>query len=225
MNTLWLTRIRPDLRSREVRSDLGNPVSLHRRVMTLYPHGLGEEARRQLGVLFRSDEGADGPQLLIQSRVQPDLEKLPRTYGAGVSKPLTPLLEALQPGLPIRYRIAANAVRKPGKSTREIYKLGSIIPLTGAAAEEWWIRQAETAGLKIHSVHSIPLDTAHCSRGTPQGRGAKPSQAITLARTRFEGSALIQDAALLCQRLADGIGRGKAYGCGLLSIAPVRHLS
>ncbi|MGW0771766.1 type I-E CRISPR-associated protein Cas6/Cse3/CasE [Streptomyces sp. NPDC002676] len=223
MTTVYLTHISLNLNNREVRLDLANAVTLHRRVMTLYPKDIGPQARHQLGVLFRSDDNPDGPRLLIQSHIEPDLARLPPTYGVGTTKPLTPLLEALRPGLAVRYRITANAIRKPGATTRSLYGLSAVIPLTGAAAEEWWIRQASKAGLKIHSVDSTPLDTARGRRDTSRQSGnRKPS--IIHARTRFEGTALIEDTELLRQRLIDGIGKGKAYGCGLLSLAPTRHL-
>ncbi|WP_349632395.1 type I-E CRISPR-associated protein Cas6/Cse3/CasE [Streptomyces lydicamycinicus] len=62
-----------------------------------------------------------------------------------------------------------------------------------------------------------PLDTA-------RGERAQDKRRITHARTRFDGIAHIKDTELLRQRILDGIGRGKAYGCGLLTLAPAsRH--
>lgn len=213
MTPLWLTRIVPDPRSREARRDFRNAVELHRRVMTLFPDGLGDQARRQLGILFRAEETTAGTYLLLQSRTRPDLDKLPPEYGHGDSRPLTPLLEALRPGLPIRYRIDASAIRKPRKTTQELYGLKPIVALTGPAAEDWWQRQAEKSGLKLDSVHATRLEAAG---------GVKGKQRIHNHRTRFEGNALVDDPHLLRQCVEEGIGRGKAYGCGLLSIAPAR---
>ncbi|ANS62344.1 hypothetical protein SLINC_0120 [Streptomyces lincolnensis] len=99
---------------------------------------------------------------------------------------------------------------------RALYNLPAVIPLTGAHADEWWIRQADTVGLKPLTLNSHPLDAARTPMsGSPQR--------IHHARTRFDGSATITDSDLLRQKITDGIGRGKAYGCGLLSIAPARN--
>ncbi|WP_425271601.1 type I-E CRISPR-associated protein Cas6/Cse3/CasE [Nocardia neocaledoniensis] len=38
--------------------------------------------------------------------------------------------------------------------------------------------------------------------------------------TRFDGIATIHDVDLVRSAVADGIGRGKSYGCGLLSLLP-----
>jgi CRISPR system Cascade subunit CasE len=213
MTTLWLTRIIPDPHSREARRDFRNAVELHYRVMKLFPDNLGDQARRQLGVLFRAEETPQGSHLLLQSRTRPDLTALPPHYGHADSRPLTPLLDALRTGMPVRYRIDASAVRKPRKTTQELYGLKSIVALTGPAAVQWWQNQANQAGLKLDTVHTTRLDAATGTKG-------QDKQRIHNARTRFEGNALVSDPALLRQRVEEGIGRGKAYGCGLLSLAP-----
>lgn len=213
--THWITQIQPDLRSHEARRDLGSAVGMHHRLMSLFPDGVGQEARRTFGVLFRVENTPRGPQVLLQSNTAPELSQLPSHYGTGQSKDLSPLLEALETGRYVRYRIAANAVRRPGHTTRAKNDVSSVIPLAGAEAEEWWIRQAEASGLTVQGLGSQSLDAA-------SGERKKGRHKIRHARTLFEGTALINDAHLLRERTITGIGRGKAYGCGLLSLAPAR---
>lgn len=220
--SLWLTRIVPDPRHRQARHDIqgtGAAINLHRRLMALFPDGIGPEARARLGVLFRTEDTPTGTHILLQSAAEPDLTHLPDSYGTAVSRPLDPLLDALRPGLTVRYRCIASPVRKPGATTRDLYRLPAVIPLQGAAADDWWLRQADTAGLKPLTAHSQSLDAVDGQRGTT---GAAAKQRIRHARTRFDGSAAIIDPDLLRLRITEGIGRGKAYGCGLLSIAPAR---
>ncbi|MEU3558525.1 type I-E CRISPR-associated protein Cas6/Cse3/CasE [Kitasatospora sp. NPDC006786] len=214
---LWLTRIAPDQRSREARRDGTNAVDLHHRLMALFPDRAVETAARQnLGVLFRTEPAADGGhQILLQSSVQPDLTRLPPGYGRGATKSLAPLLAAMREGLAVRYRIAANPIRKPGRTTRELYNLSAVVPLRGAAADDWWTRQADGAGLQLTALRSEPLDAARGTRRSDQHH-------IKHDRVLFEGIARITDPELLRTRLTAGIGKGKAYGCGLLSLAPHR---
>ncbi|MCF3174863.1 type I-E CRISPR-associated protein Cas6/Cse3/CasE [Streptomyces sioyaensis] len=217
MTTLWLTRIQPDLRHRDARRDLSSAVAMHHRIMTLFPDGLGAHARLQAGALFRAEDTGPHPVVLLQSQLRPDLDKLPAGYASAATKDLTPMLDALSPGLSVRYRIIASAVRKLGHTTRATTGAPAVIPLTGADADHWWQRQAEeNSGLHLSSAHSTPLDTA-------RGQRAHDKRLITHARTRFDGTAHIDDADLLRQRILDGIGRGKAYGCGLLTLAPARQ--
>ncbi len=214
--SLWLTRIQPDSQRADARKDIAGAVDMHHRLMSLFPDNLGDQARSHLGVLFRIEDTPSGAQVLMQSSTEPDLTRLPAGYGPALTKPLTPLLDALRPDLTVRYRIAANAIRKPGRTTREIYNLSAVVPLNGQAAEDWWTRQAEASGLKVITVHSTPLDAA-------RGARRQDHRLIKHTRTQFEGTALITDPDQLRTRVTEGIGKGKAYGCGLLSLAPTRR--
>ncbi|PWI05757.1 type I-E CRISPR-associated protein Cas6/Cse3/CasE [Streptomyces sp. NWU339] len=217
--TVWLTRIIPDPRSREARRDTAGAVDLHRRLMSLFPSDAGPQARAHFNVLFRTEDTPTGPHILMQSTHQPDPTRLPDGYGSHLTRPLDALLDALRPGLTIHYRCVANAVRKPGATTRTAYNLPAVVPLSGAAADEWWLRQADTCGLKPLALHSQPLDAAQGLRGT---RNSGAQHRVRHARTRFDGTAAIIDPDQLRTKITEGIGRGKAYGCGLLTIAPAK---
>ncbi|MFC9457108.1 type I-E CRISPR-associated protein Cas6/Cse3/CasE [Streptomyces sp. NPDC056983] len=211
---IWLTRIIPDPRHRDARRDIRSAVGLHHRIMMLFPDGLGSEARQQTGALFRLDETPHGHAVLVQSTIAPDATRLDPAYGQVQSKSLGPLLHKLEQGMRVQYRLTANATRKLGHNTTA-GRPRQVVPLHGADAEDWWERQAATSGLTLSSVSSARLDDA-------RGERASDKRSITHARTRFDGTALITDPDALITRLATGIGRGKAYGCGLLSIAPAR---
>ncbi|MGW7295407.1 type I-E CRISPR-associated protein Cas6/Cse3/CasE [Streptomyces xiamenensis] len=220
--TLWLTRIVPNPHfvdaQREVHRKDGG-IRLHRRLMSLFPDHAGEDARARYGVLFRTENTPAGAQILLQSSHEPDLSRLPEEYGTAITRSLEPLLNAVRAGLPVRYRCVANPIRKPGATTRALYNLPAVVPLTGDAADDWWNRQAEAAGLKPLTLNAVPLDTVHGRRGT---HGPAAEQVIRHARTQFEGTATITDPNLLRTKISQGIGRGKPYGCGLLSIAPAK---
>ncbi|MCN9242704.1 type I-E CRISPR-associated protein Cas6/Cse3/CasE [Streptomyces sp. RY43-2] len=219
MSTLWLTRIVPSPASHDARRDLGDTVALHRRLMALFPDNAGPDPRAALGVLHRIDDAPTGSYVLLQSRHQPDLSRLPKNYGRAATRELTPLLAALRSGAHINFRCTASPVRKPGATTRALYNLPAVVPLHGAHADEWWLRQADTAGLKVLTLNAQPLDSAAGVRGH---RGSGDQQRVRHARTRFDGTAVIIDPDLLRTKITEGIGRGKAYGCGLLTIAPSR---
>ena len=56
----------------------------------------------------------------------------------------------------------------------------------------------------------------------PAGRLVSRDRRLTFATALFEGELKVTDAARLRDAFAAGIGPGKAFGCGLLSLAPVR---
>lgn len=215
--TTWLTVLTPNQRRPDVNTDLADAGRLHHRIMTLFPQGLGAQPRAAGCVLFRLDEDPRGISILVQSSIEPDHELLPDGYAHSVTRTLEPLLNALRPGLPVRYRITANATRKLGHNTQQGKPL-TVIPLHGPDAEAWWARKATEAGLQPRLITTLPLDPAHGQRNSP----GKKRQTLLHARTRFDGTALITDPDLLRTALTTGIGRGKPYGCGLLTIAPAR---
>jgi CRISPR system Cascade subunit CasE len=211
--SLWLTRLILDTRHRAVRADLSDAVLLHKRVMMLVPDGLGEQARARTGVLFRLEENRTGVSLLIQSQVSPELDRLPAGYGTAAIKDLDPLLSRLTPGLPVHYRIAANASKRLARAD-ENHKAKQVVPLTGADADEWWSRRAADHGLRLSSLLATPMPSATGKNG--QGR-------VRHSVTRFDGLGVVTDAERLRTAVAEGIGRGKSYGCGLLSLALARQ--
>ncbi|PWS42484.1 type I-E CRISPR-associated protein Cas6/Cse3/CasE [Streptomyces sp. ZEA17I] len=220
--TLWLTRIVPSPSSREARRDLGGSdqgIRLHQRMLQMFPDGVEGPARAAFGVLFRAEESPRGPQILLQSQMEPDSSRLPGAYGNVETRSLDALLSNLHKGMTVNYRCVANPVRKPGATSRETYKLPPIVALSGNAAVEWWERQSNAGGLEpLHiTAHRLPA-----VRGQHGYRGPAAKQRIQHARTQFDGTARVLDVELLREKLATGIGRGKAYGCGLLTIAPAR---
>jgi len=204
--TTWLTQVTPDYRNPQARKDLSDVIAMHKRVMMLVPDGLGDQARRQAGVLYRIDESQTGTRIIIQTQMQPQLNRLPPGYGHVQTRELDPLLKWLATGTPVRYRIAANTCKRKSHSTK-------VVALRGTAADEWWIERAARSGLHVQSLLSHPLDDAV---------GGDRDSGIRHAITRFDGVAAVSDPDALRQAILAGVGRGKPHGCGLLSIAPAR---
>lgn len=204
--TAWLTQIIPDYRNGQVHKDLRDVVAMHKRVMMLVPDALGDQARRQAGVLYRIEEYAQGPRILIQTRTLPELDRLPAGYEQAATRELGPLLAWLSPGAMVRYRITANTCKRISRSTK-------VVALRGSAADEWWTSRAPGCGLTLQSLMPHALDDAV---GGPDRKSG-----IRHAATRFDGVASVADPGALREAILAGVGRGKSHGCGLLSIAPI----
>ena len=208
-----LTRIQLNPRHPAVRKDLADTVGLHKTVMRLAPQNLGERARERAGVLFRLDEDENGAVLLIQTGDQPDLQQLPLGYGQTDTRDLSPMFKALTAGMHVRYRIAANAakrLRPPAEQEAAGRSHGKVVPLHGEEAAAWWRRRSAEAGLDVHNVLATDLRPARARSG------AGPRHELT----RFDGTATITDPEALTAAIVTGIGKGKPYGAGLLSLAP-----
>ena len=208
--TAWLTRIRLDTRHRTVLDDLRDVVALHRRIMSLVPDRYDERPRSAAGVLYRVEDDNASPSLLMQTLVRPDPSRLPAHYGHVQSKNLSPLLDMLDRGLAVNYRLTGNTSKRLGRKPAR-GRPGQVVALRGADAEDWWARRAPGCGLALRTVHMRQMEDL-C--------GVRNGEAVRHAAARFEGIAVVEDPDSLRSAVLAGIGRGKSYGCGLLSIAP-----
>ncbi|MDT0614648.1 type I-E CRISPR-associated protein Cas6/Cse3/CasE [Streptomyces lancefieldiae] len=156
-----------------------------------------------------------------------------------------PLLQQLAPGRSFAFRLTANPVQntnRPDKPTprqqerldageRRSFRIGHR---TAAAQLTWFLTRTARWGFDIPTAPH--LDATRDTSGKPPrdirittrqrrsfGKGnltAKEAQVVMHAVT-FEGSLRVTDSALLTERLLAGIGPTKAYGCGLLTLAPL----
>ncbi|MEV7283026.1 type I-E CRISPR-associated protein Cas6/Cse3/CasE [Streptomyces sp. NPDC093252] len=208
-----LTRIIVNRNHRLARSDLANRPGMHKTLMRLLTHPAGPTPRKSGGLLFRLEPGLD-PVLLVQTADTPDLAGLPAGYGTTDTRDLTPILSTLTPGLPVRYRITAaptayRATSTPPDPATGRRPRGKITTLHGQDTQTWWQRRAAGAGLHLTS----PAETLRRPFPSP----GRPGPFYEL--TQFDGTATITDQDLLAAALRDGIGKGKPYGAGLLTLA------
>ncbi|WP_435600222.1 type I-E CRISPR-associated protein Cas6/Cse3/CasE [Streptomyces sp. C10-9-1] len=207
-----IARIRLNPHSRAVQRDLRDATEMHRTLMRMIPDNLGDTPRHDTGFLFRIDEDDETSTVLVQATVPLDHAGLPTGYDDVRIKQLKPMFAALRPGLGVRYRIALNPAKRERLPLEQKNRRGRIVPLTGAEADQWWARRAREAGLHLTSVIPTPLRPVR-----PHGRNAPP---VRHSLIRYDGTATITDPVALTQALLQGIGRGKPYGAGLLSLAP-----
>lgn len=205
---MHLTRIVPNVRNHAARRDLANPADMHKTLWCLVPEGLGDTPRADYGLLWRMDRVDTGSVILVQTALEPRPAQLPDGWASRIeTRDLTPLLEWLRDGRPVRYRIAINPVRVENATRRRV-----VVPVS--EVNEWWQPRCTRAGL---ANLDSPIIAAEPTRVTRRD-GARFSTAVT----RIDGTATIVDHDALRSALENGIGRAKAWGCGLLTIAPAR---
>lgn len=208
--------------------DISNPLTMHKRTMSLFPMlaDSDNDARNRLGVLYRleSDRSTGQITLLLQSAVQPDFEALESGYLVGTAdnpccKPFDDFLERIELGASMVFRLRANATRKimTKSDTNGQKHNGKRVPLASEEALYAWLkRKSSAAGFEVLSVRLI-------AEGVSGSSGSvRPVNSARFDSCLFEGLLKVIDVTQLRNAIRAGIGPAKAYGFGLLSVAPVR---
>lgn len=242
---LYLSRILLDPRHRGVHRDLADCQALHRTVMAAFPPVAATAAadpRAALGVLFRLETHprTGGPALVVQALAPPDWSALRRAgyllpAAAGDGPPVKDVsagYAALRPGLRLRFRLRANPTRRLStpRGPDGARPAGKRVDLRDDDARMAWLeRKGRDHGFALVRSQARPDIDLPNVRATPEqpqsgyrpgGEGETARRTMTFGAVLFEGELAVVDADALRRALAEGIGPGKAYGFGLLSLAP-----
>jgi CRISPR system Cascade subunit CasE len=231
---VYLSRLTPNLRSREGRRSLDDCMLMHRTLMSAFPDDLSSNgaARAEAGLLYRVESTADGViVLLVQSGLSPNWANLPPLWLDPDNEPqvktITEALGRIDSGSLLRFKLVANPTRKIGtKSGADGSKNnGKRVELRGE--QEWvgWLeRKGEQSGFRLKAVRAathVP-DVRSGRDLRAMGRKRLPdgsASRLTFCGVTFEGRLEVVDTALFHASIRVGLGPGKAYGYGLLSLA------
>ncbi len=233
---MHLTRFRINTARLGARSLLASPQRLHAAVMSSFAGALPSDANGSR-VLWRLDRNARAEVLLyIVSEERPDLTHLveqagwPTTaswqmydYGA--------FLGGLQAGSNWAFRLTANPVhhvrRKDGDPTKR------TAHVTPRHQMGWLLARQEASGFRILET---PPDRRRLAQGDEfqltvrderrhRFEKANPQSdrrtSVPLVTVTFDGRLEVTDPVALARTLTSGIGKAKAYGCGLMTLAKV----
>ena len=203
MTSLSLLELNP--RSSACRRDMADPQAMHKTLMSLFSAIPGHSARRDLGVLWRIEPGS-APTVLLQSSACPNLGALPAGYATVQIKSLDAHFASLSAGDTVRYRTVLNPVRTNRRSHKE-----RRVVVPPRDRPQWWSELARKSGIQ-------PLDHATMT-GQPDRQITRGGVRFPIYTVRVDGTATIDDPALLAHAITAGIGRAKAWGCGLLTVA------
>ena len=227
-----LSRITLDAHKRGARKLMGNPQAMHAAVMAVFGNApVGDEARP----LWRVDSGNDGHHLYVSGPGTPNLAPLQAQAGVDgvmpVSTDLGPFLARLSQGQVWAFRLTANPVSavSQGPGAR-----GKVVPHVSAAQQlDWLDRKAEQHGFRVarFGSHGEESEESALSALVTQRRDLRFSKnhggharRVSIRTARFDGHLVVTDPDALRLALLQGIGRARAYGCGLLSLASPNRL-
>lgn len=229
MDQLYLSRLSLSVRNRAIQTDLSDCHAMHRRLLLAFPNLGGlPDARDHFGVLYRLEAGDGSAAVLVQSSLEPDWSRLPDKYlldSHPTVKRIDPLYAAIAEGQRLLFRLRANPTRRirDHDTTQEERWRGKRVEIRREADQFAWLRRkGEQSGFVPLAIRAQP--SIADVRATGIGDhviGRHNSSRLTFASVTFEGRLRITDPEAFRQALIQGIGSGKAFGFGLLSIAPV----
>lgn len=230
---MHLSRLRLNPTRRDTRRLVGSPQSLHAAVMGSHPPSPAQDGAGR--VLWRLDQySGHDLQLYVLSPSPPDFTGL--LEQAGWPTQITwdttayePFLANLSTGQQWTYRLTANPVRVLPKDTASGSRRGKVSPrLTVRQKQEWLVKHSASWGFEVPADDTFGVDaevrerhTASFARRDASGGGNRTPVALT--RATFRGTLTVTDADILKHALTHGMGRAKAYGCGLMTLAPIRR--
>ncbi|MFQ6485744.1 type I-E CRISPR-associated protein Cas6/Cse3/CasE [Brachybacterium epidermidis] len=219
MSTLSRIPINPQLR--QGRRMLTNAQVMHAAVLSCFPPDISTDTAR---VLWRIDQGENAFTLYITGPEAPDLRVIVEQAGwstrPGQTTDYRPFLDRITAGQEWRFRLSANPVKSiPGAAGSR----GRVVPhVTRAHQAEWLTQRSGKHGFEIlrHPEENAEAMIAVTRTEDLRFERAGATRPVSIRRAQFDGGLRVTDAELLRRALQQGIGRSRAYGCGLLTLAP-----
>jgi CRISPR system Cascade subunit CasE len=203
---MYLSRIKLNTEERATIKLLSSPQVVHATIEAAF---IETQKTRKL---WRLDYFKGHPYVIILSQDKPNLTQFNTQFGypdlPGEIRDYQKVLDILKEGQLYRFRLCANPVYSVSQGEG---KRGKVMAhVTIAQQEEWLKSKSEKLGFGLEQFAVVQHAIKHFTR---------QHKYVTLSMATFEGVLQIKNVALFKNTLINGIGRAKAYGCGLLTLA------
>lgn len=199
----WLTAV--PMRHEAFRATRWDDMNdVHRRVMGLFgPLASGNNAGARAGgqVLFRVEPHVREGQVLIQSAEKP---------AGAPAKNLDDVFSLVSTGSNVQLLSTLNPVRTVNRTGEDGKVRTHRAQVDGDRLNDWFA--AKIAGVSLQS----------CEVSTRYEKFRKGNRTVPLFVASFRASGVVTDPEQLLDIARNGVGKGRAYGCGLVSVLPGR---
>lgn len=223
MSDLFFTRFQINPRRRATLRLLASPQRLHAAVLSAYPPEVqaGSDGVR---LLWRLDSPSRHElNLFVVGPGRPSLEQLQGECGWSEQRSwrtavYTPFLARLEEGQQWVFRLTANPTRS---IAGERGSRGAVSAHVTAEQQLSWLAQRQQRhGFEVVSRDDEPqVRVSRRERATFSKGAAGGGARVTLTRVQYDGVLRVTEPDVLRTSLTHGIGRAKAYGCGLMTLA------
>ena len=208
---MYLSRMELNTRERSTMKALVSPNLFHGAIEAAFP---GPRERK----LWRIDRLEGRHYLLLLSPERPQLHRAAAQFGFPDSvspwetKDYGPLLDRIREGGLWRFRLTAN----PTKACKdEAGGRGTVhAHITVNYQKQWLLERCRKHGFSLEEESFTVTD----SRWLRFYKGNSGKRPVSLLAVSYEGLLEVTDAQLFKKTLTEGMGRGKAFGLGLLTV-------
>lgn len=194
-----------DLNRTDVTRDLADRDRMHKRLMSLYPDGLGQNPRQAINLLFTANPLTG--ELLFQSDIPPVTGPLRDARNGYFTKVVTqPLIEcgSFKEGDTVEYRLWFAAQERQTGTGKRI----AVVDTTSVIAKASDV--LSRCGLQVTSMH---IDD------TQEIRSAR--RKIKYTNIELIGQGRVTDADDLKHAIKIGVGSSRLWGSGVLLVEPM----
>lgn len=225
MNGPYLSKIEINPQRRGARHLLGSQQAMHAAIMASFPPA-AHRSEQPGRPLWRLDSREQENTLLVSSPSKPDFTHLveqagwPASDQKWVTRSMQPLMTHLQDDQIWEFRFCGNPVHQGLSPEGERKRFGHV---TVNQQLEWFAERAKNLGLRLlqDEDDNLLTDILWREKTVFNKRGPSGSHRVVLNRVTFQGAAKVENADQVRHTLVHGYGHGKAYGCGLLTLAPL----
>lgn len=205
---MYLSRVELDPARRSTMMALAAPQKIHGAVESAFP---GERRRR----LWRLDPLGEKLYLLVLSEDVPDLTGTVLQFGTGAApetRDYDPLLQRITPGSSWRFRLTANPTKSCKDPSNPTARGTVMAHCSTQYQKQWLLERAAKHGFALAEDYFTVTQTRwlHFAK-----HGTHP---VVLLSVTYEGILQVTDPEAFRTLLCQGIGRGKSYGLGLLTV-------
>ncbi|MFF4323804.1 type I-E CRISPR-associated protein Cas6/Cse3/CasE [Streptomyces sp. NPDC001568] len=231
---MFLTRFRINTARQGARPLLSSPQRMHAAVMSSFAGALPSDDNASR-ILWRLDRNARAEVLLfVVSEERPDLTHLVEQAGWPTTSTwqtyeYKTFLDGLTAGSTWAFRLTANPVHNVRRTPDEPLK--RTAHRTPRHQMGWLLTHQEQAGFRILETpeerrrlqqgdeHQLTVrdEQRHQFGKTEAGTGR--TNRVPLVTVTFDGRLEVTDPVALRRTLTLGLGKAKAYGCGLMTLA------
>lgn len=223
----YLSRLYLNPLRRRTQEFLRNPEKLHAAIL----NGIPTQPVTERTLWRLEPNPTHRAELLVLTQTRPSWEALIEQAGwpnaehpQARTADLTPLLDTLHLGRAFRMRIRVNpvtAVKAPPPTRPEATPTrGRPIPVKGNQQPAWLLDHLPRWGFQPLTNSIGEPELVQLERTIMQFPRKSSNTRVTLSAATFEARVTISDPGTATRSILNGVGRARAYGFGLITLAP-----